>query len=306
MHPQNLFYLCGFSGSSGALIVTGGAAVLIIDGRYTIQAAQEVQGAEVSVSRKGLWPGVGNWLRRWKVRRVGYEANRLTTSALSQLRKLAAPGVRWAGLDGCVEAVRARKDAEEIRLLRQAAQLGGEVFKEIVPLIKPGVREVELAAELEYRMRRRGASGPAFETIVAFGERTALPHARATERALRTNELVLLDWGAILSHYCCDLTRTVYLGRAPSRIRQWYHAVLEAQQAAREAVRAGRSAGQVDRAARRVLQRAGLVRFFVHSTGHGLGLEVHESPSLAKGRTQLLEAGNVVTIEPGVYIEGVG
>ena len=151
-----------------------------------------------------------------------------------------------------------------------------------------------------------GAFGPAFETIVAFGERSALPHARPSGRRLRKNELVVLDLGAILHHYCCDLTRTVYVGRAPARIRGWYQAVLEAQSAARHALRAGVTGSQVDEAARNVLRKHRLDRFFTHSTGHGLGLEVHEDPRLAAGQKQKLQTSNVVTLEPGVYVEGVG
>jgi len=155
-------------------------------------------------------------------------------------------------------------------------------------------------------MRLKGASGESFEAIVAAGPRSALPHARPTSRRIGKNELVVLDLGAILRHYCSDLTRTVYVGRAPSRVRQWYQAVLEAQAASRDAVRSGVSTGAVDAAARGVLQRKGLGRYFVHSTGHGIGLEIHEDPRIARGQKTLLETGNVVTLEPGVYIEGVG
>src|SRR5262249_16408280 len=172
--------------------------------------------------------------------------------------------------------------------------------------LKPGLREFEVAAEIDYQMRKRGASGPAFETIVASGPRAALPHARPTSRRLRKNELVVLDLGAILGHYCSDITRTFYLGRAPARIRGWYKAVQEAQAAAVAAVRAGASGDDVDAAARNGLAPGRLDRYFVHSTGHGLGIEVHEDPRVAKGQTRKLEPGNVVTIEPGVYVEGVG
>jgi Xaa-Pro aminopeptidase len=163
-----------------------------------------------------------------------------------------------------------------------------------------------LCAELEYQMRHRGASGPSFPTIVAGGERSALPHARPTARKLGKNELVVLDLGVILADYCSDMTRTVHVGRASRRIREWYRAVQEAQQAAVAAVKAGTTCGAVDGAAREVLQKYGLEKFFVHSTGHGLGLEVHEDPRVARGQAVRLEAGNVITIEPGVYVEGVG
>jgi Xaa-Pro aminopeptidase len=173
-------------------------------------------------------------------------------------------------------------------------------------LLKPGVRENEIAAEAEYQMRKRGASGPAFETIVAFGERSALPHARPTMRRLGKNELVVLDLGVILAHYCSDITRTVYVGRAPKRVREWYKAVQEAQVAAISEARVGTTCGDVDAAARNVLAGYKLEQKFAHSTGHGLGLEVHEDPRVAKGQSRILEPGNVITIEPGVYVEGVG
>jgi Xaa-Pro aminopeptidase len=190
--------------------------------------------------------------------------------------------------------------------MRQAAILAGDVLSKAIPLLKPGVMENEIAGEIEYQMRRRGASGPAFETIVAFGERSALPHARPTAKRLKKNELVVLDLGAILAHYCSDITRTVHVGRAPSRVKQWYRAVLEAQTAAIAAVRAGASCGDVDAAARQVLAGYKLDRLFTHSTGHGLGLEVHEDPRVARGQTARLEPGFVITIEPGVYMAGVG
>jgi Xaa-Pro aminopeptidase len=199
-----------------------------------------------------------------------------------------------------------QKDAQELAAMRRAAVLAGRVMEETIPLLKGGVREFEVAAEIEYQMRKRGASGAAFETIVAFGERAALPHARPTAKRLKKNEFVVLDLGVILAHYCSDITRTFYYGKAPERARQWYKAVQDAQVAAIAAVKNGVLCGDVDAAARQVLEGQGLGKYFVHSTGHGLGLEVHEEPRIARGQKKRLEAGNVVTIEPGIYIEGVG
>jgi Xaa-Pro aminopeptidase len=199
-----------------------------------------------------------------------------------------------------------RKDASELAQMRKAAILAGEILEGALPMLRPGVREFDVGAEIEYQMRKRGASGPAFETIVAFGERAALPHARPTSKRLRKNELVVLDLGVILGHYCSDMTRTVFVGRAPARIRGWYQAVLEAQRAAIAAVKNGASCGEVDAAARQVLTDYRLEQLFVHSTGHGLGLEVHEDPRVARGQKKRLEPGNVITIEPGVYAEGIG
>jgi Xaa-Pro aminopeptidase len=209
-------------------------------------------------------------------------------------------------MDGLVEGLRSVKDTFEVDRIRDAARLGSAVMEEAIRLIRPGVTELDIAAEIGYRMRRKGASGESFEAIVAAGPRSALPHARPTSRRIGKNELVVLDLGAILRHYCSDLTRTVYVGRAPARVRRWYQAVLDAQSAARDALKSGVTAGAIDAAARGVLQRRGLGKYFVHSTGHGIGLEIHEEPRVARGQKKVLETGNVVTLEPGVYIEGVG
>ena len=190
--------------------------------------------------------------------------------------------------------------------MREAADIASDTFGDVLPMIRPGILENELAAEIEYRMRRRGASGPSFETIVASGPRSALPHARPTDKPISKNELVVLDLGAILRRYCSDMTRTVFLGKAPRRVREWYSAVRDAQSEAIQALRPGIRAGEVDAVARRTLHRHRLARFFTHSTGHGLGIEVHESPRLGRGDKTRLAAGNVVTVEPGVYIEGSG
>jgi len=305
-HPPNVFYLSGFTGSAKVLVVTKAGLTLFTDSRYTAQARQEAQGARVKIVRGSLLSSAGEQLGRERVRRVGFEAVRLTVSQKALLDKAANGRRRWAPWDGKIEAARAVKDAAELSVMREAAAIACSAWQETLPLIKPGVLENDLAAEVEFRMRRKGASGPAFDTIIASGPRGALPHAHASGRAVGKNELVVCDLGAILRGYSSDLTRTVFVGRAPSEVRRWYSAVLEAQEAAREVLQPGVSAQQVDAAARKTLQRAGLGKQFVHSTGHGLGLEVHEMPRLARGQKTLLRSGMVVTIEPGIYIEGKG
>jgi len=203
-------------------------------------------------------------------------------------------------------ALRTKKEPQELVQIRKAAILASEVVQHVIGLLEPGVRELEVTAEIEYQMRKRGASGPAFESIVAFGKRTALPHARPTSKQLRKNELVVLDLGAILGHYCSDITRTVYVGKAPKQVKEWYKAVLEAQLAAIASVRSGATCSEVDAAARATLAGYKLDKYFVHSTGHGLGLEVHEDPRVARGQNVRFEPGMVVTIEPGIYVAGVG
>jgi len=305
-HPADWFYLTGFTGESGVLLVEHGEATLVSDGRFMTQARSETRFLRIVEQKGSLMEFVGALLRGKSRRVVGFDPMRLTVAHSQQLRKAAGRSIRWAAAPGLVSGLRMQKDESEIACMRQAATLAGEVLTKAVGLLKPGITEREVGAEIEYQMRKGGASGPAFETIVAFGERAALPHARPTAKRLRKNELVVLDLGAILAHYCSDITRTVYVGRAPARVKKWYGAVLEAQTAAIAAVRDGIACGDVDAAARQVLARHKLDGYFTHSTGHGLGLEVHEDPRLARGQRARLKPGFVVTIEPGVYVPGSG
>ena len=304
--PANWFYLTGFTGESGSLVVSRKIATFITDGRFAVQSREETSGIRVVLQKGSLFESIGQLLQESKLRRAGFDPLQLTVAQLLALRRYSGPRVRWQSAQGMVESLRMCKDAAEIAQMRKAAILAGEVLQHALGLLKPGIREFEVAAEIEYQMRRRGASGPAFETIVAFGKRAALPHARPTAKRLRKNELVVLDLGVILGHYCSDITRTVVVGRASQRILTWYQAVLEAQTAAIAAVKSGTTCGDVDAAARQVLAGHCLDHLFVHSTGHGLGLEVHEDPRVARGQKKRLEPGNVITIEPGVYAEGIG
>jgi Xaa-Pro aminopeptidase len=305
-NPADWYYLTGFTGEAGALLISRTASTLVTDGRFTTQAKEETSGIRVVKQEGSLMATVGSLLRGRGRGKIGFDAEQITVEQFRALRRAAGPRVRWAAVVGEIGSLRQRKHPGEIARMRKAALLAGEVLSAALKLLKPGVREIEVAAEIEYQMRRRGASGPAFETIVAFGARSAHPHARPTGKRLRKNELVVLDLGVILGHYCSDITRTVFVGRAPARIRRWYSAVQEAQAAAVAAAQAGIRCGEVDAAARGVLARYRLDHYFVHSTGHGLGLEVHEDPRVARGQKHVLVPGNVVTIEPGVYVPGVG
>ncbi len=304
--PANWYYLTGFTGESGALIVSRKGASLITDGRFMVQGRAEVSGVRILQQKGALFESIGQFLKDSRCRRVGFDPTQVTVGQLQSLRRTAGARVRWIPTLGKVESLRMRKDEAELAQMRRAAILAGQVVQQAIGFLKPGIREFEVGAEIEYQMRKRGGSGPAFETIVAFGERAALPHARPTAKRLRKNELVVLDLGVILGHYCSDITRTVYVGRAPKRIRMWYQAVLEAQRAAIAAATSGVACGDVDTAARQVLAGYHLDHLFVHSTGHGLGLEVHEDPRVARGQKKRLEPGNVITIEPGVYSAGIG
>jgi Xaa-Pro aminopeptidase len=308
-HLPNVFYLCGFSGSNAIVLVLGDLMHLFTDGRYTIQAHEEAPQARVHIVRAPLEEACGEYLQSHCPRkrvRVAFESASLNVAQWARLKKSAGRRIEWKATTDLVERIREVKSAEELEVMRFSAKIASEVVMQAPDFVRPGVAELDVAAEIDYRLRRKGATGPSFETIVASGPRSALPHARPTEKRLQKNELVVLDLGAILRHYCSDLTRTVFLGRAPARIKRWYKAVEQAQEAAHDALRAGVTAGSVDRAARRLLNKHGLGSYFVHSTGHGLGIEIHERPRVGRSQKQEIRAGNVVTLEPGIYVEGVG
>jgi Xaa-Pro aminopeptidase len=302
----NVRYLCGFTGSAGLLVVDASSATLFTDSRYTFQARQEVSGARTRICKHGLLRAVSEALRARKGRsRVAYSAA-MTVAQKRTLDAGVGSRVRWVDDGGAVEKLRAIKDAGEIRVMREAARLISAAFLRATSVIRPGTTELAVAAKIESEIKRLGGSGPSFETIVAAGARSAWAHARPTERRIGKNELVVLDQGAILRGYCSDMTRTVFAGKASKKIRSLYTAVLEAQEAGKQAIRPGVTAGDVDRAARNTLKRAKLDRYFTHSLGHGLGLEVHEPPRLGRGEETVLQQDMVLTVEPGIYLEGLG
>ncbi|HSB12930.1 MAG TPA: aminopeptidase P family protein [Bryobacteraceae bacterium] len=298
----NVRYLTGFTGSNALLLLSPDGAVLYTDGRYRIQATEETE-CTVKVVQGSLIPRVAKSLPRG---RLGFEAAHLTFDAYRTLKAHLPSKVAAMPVDGLVEEYRMVKSEAEIETMRRSAALACNAFEQTLQHVRPGIRELDLAAELDYRMRRLGAESPAFETIVASGERSALPHASPTAKVLGNQEILLIDMGAFLEGYASDMTRTIFLGAARPKAKRFHHAVLEAQQAALEAVREGTAAKSVDRAARRVLRTAGLERAFVHSTGHGLGLEIHESPRVARKVELQLKAGMAITVEPGVYLQGFG
>jgi Xaa-Pro aminopeptidase len=300
-------YLCGFSGSSGILLITENSSELFTDSRYTLQTRDEVHASAVNIIKKSLLNEVGARIAHYRaIQRLAFAPDQITFARFRQIQRVPKRSIKWVPASLLVADLRAIKDPEELAAMRAAAILSSQVFEKLLPKIRPGVSELDLAAELDYLSRTAGASGPAFDTIIASGPRAALPHAHPTSKLISKNELVVIDQGAILRGYCSDITRTVFVGKAPPRIRRWYNAVLESQLAAIEALGAGVEANTVDAAARGTLKRMGLAGAFTHSTGHGLGLEVHEAPRLGRGDKSRLALGNVVTIEPGIYKQGIG
>jgi Xaa-Pro aminopeptidase len=261
---------------------------------------------EVFEEKTGILKGAASWLRKNGVREATFEDSTLTVAQFELLRKDAGDSLGLKPAGNLIEELRVVKDRGEIEAIRAAGKVTAEVFAEVLPHVRPGVIEQDLAAEIEYRMRKKGAEGAAFETIVASGTRSAYPHARPSSKALHECELVIFDLGAILNGYAADMTRTVFLGEPTRRVRSLYSAVLKAQEGAVRSVRDSTSAGEIDSTARRILAKHRLARYFTHSTGHGVGLEIHERPRLGKGETAFLRSGSVVTVEPGVYLEGLG
>lgn len=305
-HLPNVRYLCGFTGSAAVLACSRGRWALFTDGRYTDQARAETVGARVVVGRQSIQTLLTKWLARQRPATIGFEAEHMTVAGRSVLGKLLPSRARLRPTSGLVAALRMRKEPEEVERIRQAILLGSRLFEVALKTVRPGVRESEVAAELEYAARRAGAQGMSFETIVAAGRHGARPHHRASPQPIPNTGFVILDFGVILAGYCSDMTRTLYVGRPSREARRMYGAVQQAQQAATAAVRPGVTAGEVDAAARQVLRRAGYGRYFTHSTGHGVGLEIHEPPRLGAGQREVLQPGMVVTIEPGIYIPGRG
>ena len=300
-------WLTGFTGLSGVVAIKGGRAALFTDGRYTTQARAEVGDLRVIVKEKRRATELAlEWLVARGATKCAFDARQTSVAGLEEMRKTLPKGFGkrgfFLGTTGLVARLREVKAVEEIKRMRRAASLGCALFNGVLEKIAPGKTELGVALELEYAARQAGAEAMSFETIVASGRRSSLPHGRATAQKLPRRGFVTLDFGVLLDGYCSDMTRTVHIGKASAKAWDVYHSVLEAQEAAVAAVGPGVTCAAVDAAARNLLGKAKLRKWFSHSTGHGVGLEIHEGPRLAAGVEQVLEPGMVVTVEPGVYL----
>jgi Xaa-Pro aminopeptidase len=309
-HLANMRYLCGFTGSSGVLLVSPEACLFFTDGRYREQSRDEVKGAKVVIGQRSALASAAEWFakrrkssnsRGWK---LGIEGEHFTVADRRRLISLLPKYVHVREAPPLTEKARMIKDAEEISLMRKAARMGAGLLDHALASIRAGATEIKAAARMEFAARKAGADSMSFETIIASGVRSALPHGRASKLPISAGGFVVCDFGVILHGYCSDRTRTVYVGSATKEARRTYGAVLEAQLAAIDAVRPGASVSSVDKTARKVLQKNGLAKYFTHSTGHGVGLEIHEAPRVAKGQPELLYPGMVITVEPGAYLPG--
>lgn len=313
--PENRRYLSGFTAAdhsiaetSGVLLIpVAGKPFLLTDSRYQLQAEQEAEGFEVKLYPRGLFPLLQRLLKKLGIRRLGFESHYFLHSTAQTLEKTAVKvGVQLEALTGVVEKFRLQKSEEELEKIVKSVRLNEAVFQEIYRSLRPGQTERDVALNIETLMRRKGAERPSFDTIVAGGPNAALPHAVPSDRPLQEGETIIIDMGLVLDGYCSDMTRTVVIGVPDRKTVALLRLVRKAQLAGIKSLRAGISGQAVDRAARNVIEQEGLADRFGHGLGHGVGLNVHEGPSLSWRNKKYLKPGMVVTVEPGVYIPGWG
>ena len=301
----NIRYLTDFTGSNAVLLILPERNLFFTDNRYRTQVSEEVKGSLIRVVSGSLLEALSRRLTNRGREKIGFEAGCLTVSAFRNLKEYAR-GTSFIPTSGLVEQFRAYKDEIEISKIKRAAEITDRVFNKILAILKPGVGELDIAAEITYWHRRFGAESEAFDPIVASGIRGAIPHARASAKKIEKGELVTIDIGCRVEGYHSDLTRTVSVGKPPTEMKKIYDIVLDALQRSLDKARGGVRVSSLDAVARRTIREKGYGRFFCHSLGHGLGLEVHELPHVSSKSKDVLKRGSVITIEPGIYIPQVG
>jgi Xaa-Pro aminopeptidase len=303
----NRQYITGFTGSAGVVLVTATQAILIVDTRYTIQAKEQAPTWEVIEFQRHneLIPTLNKACQRAGITRLGFEAEGLTFAEY-QYYKNGCREIDWIPTHRIMESLRIVKDDQELAVLRHAAVIADQAFGKILEEVRPGLTERQIAARLEFFLRDFGASSSSFDMIVASGVRSALPHGVASDKVLEKGDLVTFDFGALYNGYISDVTRTIVLGKPSAKQKEIYEIVLDAQLKGIAAVRPGIPAREVDLAARNHIESKGYGQYFGHSTGHGIGLEVHEAPSVTTRSEEVLTPGMVITVEPGIYLPGFG
>jgi len=302
---SNIRFLSGFSGSNALSIITSKEIFFITDSRYALQSKDEVKRWRRFITTRSLAAEASQQALLAGCRRVGFESHYVTHAQYRAFKKL-FPRKSFVPTEEIVENIALVKDQEELGSIREAVAISDRVFTEVIKCIRPGVTELDVAAEISYLHKRNGAEHDAFEPIVASGERAAFPHARATSRRIKRGDMVVLDFGCACGGYHSDITRTIAVGRVLHQGREIYHVVLDAQQEAIMAAKGGMLAKELDGIARKLIASRGYGRYFTHSLGHGLGLRAHERPRVSALSNERLQAGSVITIEPGVYLPGVG
>ncbi len=301
----NIRYLCGFIGSDGALVAGRDRRFFLTDSRYATQSRQQVEADEIREYRAKI-EGIAECLGQIGASRIGFEAEKVSWDLLNQLKEKGPAGAEWVPLKEDIHALRVLKDASEAEVMEEAARLNEAALREVLPRIRPGVTEREIALELEFALKRMGAEEKAFDFIVASGIRGAMPHGVASEKAIAAGELVTIDFGVRLRGYHSDETVTFGVGVVAPELRRIFDAVLQAHDLAIEQVRPGRSLREIDYAARDHIAKCGYGEYFGHGLGHGVGLEVHEFPIVSQRSAETARESMVFTIEPGIYVPDLG
>lgn len=302
---HNRRYLSGFTGSSGMVLITLNAAYLLTDFRYRTQAPQQAVGFQIVEHGPSPLENVRELLVQHNLTKLSFEQDHVVFSQYTAWTKTLS-GITLEPAPALVEGLRMIKDEAELQIMKEAAELADNTFAHILKVIRPGLRETDIALEMEMYMRSNGATSSSFDTIVASGERSALPHGVASDRIIGTNEFVKLDFGAYYKGYCSDITRTVFVGTPTDKHLEIYNIVLEAQLHALENIKPGMTGREGDALARDIITKYGYGDLFGHGTGHGLGMEIHEAPRLSKQCETILTPGMTVTVEPGIYVPGFG
>ncbi|MGM8365109.1 M24 family metallopeptidase [Virgibacillus sp. W0181] len=302
--PVNRKYITGFTGTAGVALITKNEALFITDFRYTEQAKVQAKHFKIIEHKKLLAEEINKQLNNLNVKRLGFEKNNVTYATFERYSKLFSADL--VPVSSIIEEIRLIKTDQEIAIMKHAATIADAAFEHILDYIRPGVREVEIANELEFFMRKKGAASSSFDIIVASGFRSALPHGVASEKTVQTGELVTMDFGAFYNNYCSDITRTVAVGSISNELKEIYETVLEAQSLGVELIKPGMTGKEADAITRDYITKKGYGEFFGHSTGHGLGMEVHEGPGLTPRADRKLLPGMVVTVEPGIYVPDTG
>lgn len=302
--PVNRRYITGFTGTAGMVLIGRSTKKFITDFRYMDQANAQVKEFDIVEHKAGILKTIQAELKSAGIKQLGFEKNDVTFGLFEQLERELE--VTLKPVDGLVESLRLIKTTEELDIMKHAAKIADDAFEHIRPFIKPGVREIEISNELEFFMRRSGATSSSFDIIVASGVRSSLPHGVASDKVIETGELVTMDYGAIYNGYCSDITRTVAVGNISNELKEIYDTVLAAQLIGVEGTKPGMTGKEADALTRDYITDKGYGEYFGHSTGHGLGMDVHESPALSHRSETILKPGMVVTIEPGIYVPNLG
>ncbi|KUJ91268.1 MAG: peptidase M24 [Thermoanaerobacter thermocopriae] len=299
----NVTYITGFTGDDSVALVTHDKAIFITDGRYTEQAQKEVKDFEVIEHKTGIKEVLKEYIKTLGIKKLAFEES-ISYGQYRELKEfLEIELIPQANL---VETLRMVKDEEEIENIKKAQNITDKAFEYLLNFIKVGMTEKEVALELEYFMKKQGAEDLSFDTIVASGKRSSLPHGKASEKVIEKGDFVTIDFGCKVNGYCSDMTRTIVMGKANEKQKEIYNIVLEAQQKAIANLKAGLTSKEADLLARSVIEEKGYGKYFSHSLGHGVGLEVHEAPSLSFKKEEILKEGAIVTVEPGIYIPYFG